>query len=327
MNTKIAQDALSHYDLPDAQVIFIGQSQNTTFRVETPTGNKFLLRIHAGIGANKDDSQDVWQELPVVQSELLWLQALHRDTPISVPQPVRNRSGKLVTKVSNPANHKLLSCTLLRWVEGEHLKAEPTPEQVRLLGKLMAQLHQHAIQWQLPSDFTRPNHDAAQLQASLLQLQPLRDQGTISTDDYEVLQTATRKIQQFTSGLERNPNTWGVVHADLQDANYVLYKSEIRPIDFGRCGFGFYLYDVALSLGYLNSPLHPHFFEGYQKLRALPPNYQPIVEAFFLASIVENFAFLSANPQEHTGIAQAIYRDVVSYFQPYLQDKSFLFDR
>ena len=145
MNTKIAQDALSHYDLPDAQVIFIGQSQNTTFRVETPTGNKFLLRTHAGIGANKDDSQDVWQELPVVQSELLWLQALHRDTPISVPQPVRNRSGKLVTKVSNPAFPKLLSCTLLRWVEGEHLKAEPTPEQVRLLGKLMAQLHQHAI--------------------------------------------------------------------------------------------------------------------------------------------------------------------------------------
>lgn len=160
-----------------------------------------------------------------------------------------------------------------------------------------------------------------------MQLQPLREQGTISTADYEVLQTATRKIQQFTSGLERNPNTWGVIHADLQDANYVLYKAEIRPIDFGRCGFGFYLYDVALSLGYLNSPLHPHFFEGYQKLRALPPNYQPIVEAFFLASIVENFAFLSANPQEHTGIAQAIYRDVVSYFQPYLQDKSFLFDR
>lgn len=68
MNTKIAQDALFHYDLPDAQVIFIGQSQNNTFRVETPTGNKFLLRIHTGIGANKDDSQDVWQELPGVES-------------------------------------------------------------------------------------------------------------------------------------------------------------------------------------------------------------------------------------------------------------------
>ena len=51
-----------------------------------------------------------------------------------------------------------------------------------------------------------------------------------------------------------------------------------------------YLYDVAFSLGYLNSPLHPHFFGGYQKLRTLSPNYQPIVEAFFLALIVENFA-------------------------------------
>ena len=104
-------------------------------------------------------------------------------------------------------------------------------------------------------------------------------------------------------------------------------KQKSAPLTLGAVACGFYLYDVALSLGYLNSPLHLHFFEGYQKLRALPPNYQPIVEAFFLASIVENFAFLSANPQEHTGIAQAIYRDVVSYFQPYLQDKSFLFDR
>ncbi|MGB3291667.1 MAG: hypothetical protein WBB01_01605 [Phormidesmis sp.] len=52
MSLKIAYSALKHYDLPsDAQIDFLGQSQNTTFRVETLKGDKFLLRVHVKMGA------------------------------------------------------------------------------------------------------------------------------------------------------------------------------------------------------------------------------------------------------------------------------------
>jgi len=328
MNHDIAEEALTHYDIiGDTQLHFIGQSQNTTFRVETSKNEKFLLRLHTGIDANDSSPSDVWQEKPVIRSELLWLNALRKDTELVVPQPIRNHVGEWVTEVRTTSSRQPCRCTLLRWIDGEHIETEPTPEQVFLLGLLIAQLHQHASQWEQPSDFTRPHHDTVQLQGSLLKLRLLTEQGIISTSDYEVLQASVSKIAQLTLDLERNPNNWGIVYADLQDANYIFHQGKIRPIDFGRCGFGFYLYDVALSLSYLRTSLHEHLLKGYENVRSLSNNYEPIVEAFFLSSIVENFAFLCANPEEHKAIAESVPLDVEYYFRPYVKGEVFLFKK
>jgi hypothetical protein len=62
MNAKIAEAALTYYDLPPAQLTFLGQSQNTKFRVETSSGDRFLLRLHLGIEAASDRSHDAWRE-------------------------------------------------------------------------------------------------------------------------------------------------------------------------------------------------------------------------------------------------------------------------
>jgi Ser/Thr protein kinase RdoA (MazF antagonist) len=62
MNTDIAQVVLTNYNIFDAQLTFIGKSQNTTFRVETSTGDRFLLRLHSGIETTSDDSTDIWRD-------------------------------------------------------------------------------------------------------------------------------------------------------------------------------------------------------------------------------------------------------------------------
>ncbi|MBE9170916.1 hypothetical protein IQ238_26525 [Pleurocapsales cyanobacterium LEGE 06147] len=76
MNAEIAQAVLRYYDIPNAQLTFLGQSQNITFRVEILTGDKFLLRLHVGIEAAGDSYHDIWREPLVIQSELLWLNAI-----------------------------------------------------------------------------------------------------------------------------------------------------------------------------------------------------------------------------------------------------------
>jgi Ser/Thr protein kinase RdoA (MazF antagonist) len=145
MNAEIAQAVLAYYDLSDAQVTFIGRSQNTTFQVESPKGDKFLLRLHIGIETTSDRLHDFWQEASAIQSELLWLNAIARDTKLTVPQPVQNCLGEWVTNFAAAELGSSICCSLLRWVEGEHLDSEPTVQQVRQLGILMAQLHQHSI--------------------------------------------------------------------------------------------------------------------------------------------------------------------------------------
>ncbi|MBD2022313.1 phosphotransferase [Leptolyngbya sp. FACHB-36] len=325
MNEEIAQAALKYYDLANAQLRFLGQSQNTTFQVETPTGDQFLLRLHVGIEATGDGSQNAWREPSAIQSELLWLNAIVHDTNLTVPQPVQNRLGEWVTSFAREEFGSSISCSLLRWVEGKHLDSEPTAQQVCQLGRLMAQLHQHASSWSLPAGFSRPTHDVEQLRSATSQLGVLVQRGTISTDDYQVFQKAAAQVQEFMSSLQQTRDTWGLIHADLHQGNYVLYGEEVRPIDFSRCGFGFYLYDIGQSIGDIDASLRLHFFEGYTSVRTLPANYQRIVEVFFVGATVENFAFLSANPQEHEWLSRAVPYVVKNHLHLYLQGETFLF--
>jgi Ser/Thr protein kinase RdoA (MazF antagonist) len=327
MNIEIAQAVLANYDTLDAQLTFLGQSQNTTFQVEVPTGDRFLLRLHTGIEAISNSSYDAWRKLPVIQAELLWLNAIAHDTNITVPQPAQNRLGEWVTSFASEELGFTIPCSLLRWVEGDHLKGEPTPLQVHQLGTLMAQLHQHASGWSLPSGFSRPMHDVEQIKLSASQLGILVQSEIISVNDYQVFQKAVEQIQQFIPELQQTRSTWGLIHADLHQGNYVLYENEVRPIDFSRCGFGFYLYDIGQAVGNIDAPLRLHFFEGYTSVRSLPADYQSIVEAFFVGATVENFAFLSANPHEYKWLSRAVPYVVENHLRPYLNNEHFLFTK
>lgn len=324
IDEAIAQAALTQYDLPSVQLTFLGQSQNTTFRVETATEDKFLLRLHAGIEAAGEGWQEVWRAPSAIQSELLWLNAIAQDTELTVPQPMQNRLGEWVTSIAGAKLGASIFCSLLQWVEGEHLNGEPTAQQIQQLGVLMAQLHQHSSSWLLPVGFSRPTHDVEQLKAATSQLGMLVQNGTISLDDYQVFRKAAMQVQEFMHSLHRTRDTWGVIHADLHQGNYVFCGKEVRPIDFSRCGFGFYLYDIGQSLRDAEASLRWHFFEGYSSVRTLPANYQSAVEAFFVGSTVENFAFLSANPQEHEWLSRAVPYVVENHLHPYMQGETFL---
>jgi Ser/Thr protein kinase RdoA (MazF antagonist) len=98
MEINLAQIALTHYDLPNANLTFLGKSQNTTFRVDTMTGDRFLLRLHTGIESSSAASA-LEREPNHIQSELLWLNAIVHDTDLTIPQPVQNRFGEWVTRV------------------------------------------------------------------------------------------------------------------------------------------------------------------------------------------------------------------------------------
>lgn len=319
----IAKFALDQYGLAKKQLCFLGHSGNVTFRVETQE-EKFLLRIHQAISSSHDD---VWQKPEVIESELLWLTALHHDTKLVVQKPIRNLQNRWIAQVSKDKNAETFYCSLLRWIEGEVLLSERTPQQAYQLGVLMAQLHQHSQQWQIPPNFIRPTYDQNRFKASLAKLYPAISKGLISTENYNVLELAVRQIQEMMETLNRNQEVWGLIHADLHDGNYLLHGNELRPIDFALCGFGYYLYDVASTLQYLPPTVRSSFFEGYQTSQKLPENYIQIVESFFIMAMIDVQSFHVNNPQEYEGVSDTV-KDVTKEHIPlYLQGESFLFDK
>lgn len=317
---RIAKAALNQYAVVQGELRFLGHSGNVTFYVEAPE-EKFLLRIHQAFSGLQDD---LWQRPDIIESELLWLVALRHETNVIVQEPVQNLEGRWVTQVLADDTQDVFYCSLLRWIDGYVSDTDLTPQQAYQLGLLIAQLHRHSSQWKLPQNFVRPIFDENRLRAALSAFYPAVPYGLISSEHYRMLTLAADKIESMMKRLGQAQDIWGLIHADLHDTNYLFHNEQIRPIDFARCGFGYYLYDIAESIQYLLPHVRASFFEGYQTIRNLPDRYLQIVEGFFIMAIIYNYSFHLNNPKEHKWISDDIQHIAKRHLHKYLEGESFL---
>jgi Ser/Thr protein kinase RdoA (MazF antagonist) len=316
----IAKAAINQYAVIPSEIRFLGQSGNVTFYVETPESN-FLLRIHQALPGSQDD---IWQKPDVIESELKWLAALRHETNITVQEPVQNLASRWVTQVLADDTQDVFNCSLLRWIDGRVSNIERTPQQAYNLGLLMAQLHLHSNQWKLPQNFVRPVFDENLFRTALEAFYPAVTIGLVSLEHYEMLTAAAEKIFAMMKTFGTAPDVWGLIHADLHDGNYLFYNEEIRPIDFARCGFGHYLYDIGESIQYLMPQVRNSFFEGYQTTGKLPDGYLQAVEGFFIMATIGNYSFHLNNPEEHKFISDDVQHIAKTLISKYLEDESFL---
>ncbi len=318
---SIAKAALNQYAVVYKKLQFLGHSENVTFYVEA-AAEKFLFRIHQPVSASHDN---IWQQPSIIKSELLWLAALSKDIDVVVQQPIKNQQGEWVTQVSTDNTQDIFSCSLLRWIDGNISETRRSSQQAHQLGSIIAQLHQHRSQWELPQNFIRPTFDENRLRAALQSLYPAVSNGLISVEHYQLLTTATQKIENMMKTLARVQN-WGLIHADLHQSNYLFHNEQIRPIDFGRCGFGHYLYDIAQFIDHFLPEVRSSFFEGYQTIRNLPENYLQIIEGFSIMASIEVFAFHANNPNEHKWLSSTVQYVSENHIPKYLENESFLLD-
>src|SRR5579859_1169030 len=90
---RLAQSALTAYGLEQAHITPLHHFLNTTFRIDIPDQNqRYVLRI----------SRSGYQDAATIRSELLWLQAIRRETDLIVPEPLANRDGLLLGTVEVP---------------------------------------------------------------------------------------------------------------------------------------------------------------------------------------------------------------------------------
>jgi Ser/Thr protein kinase RdoA (MazF antagonist) len=76
--------------------------------------------------------------------------------------------------------------------------------------------------------------------------------------------------------LDEDGDNFGLIHADLHLDNALFWRDEVRVIDFDDCGFGYWLYDIAVALWELRDRNDCEHFrsaliDGYTRHRPLPP--------------------------------------------------------
>lgn len=91
-----------------------------------------------------------------------------------------------------------------------------------------------------------------------------------------------------------------------------------------RCGFGYYLYDIAESIQYLLPIVRCSFFEGYQTICKLPEHYLQTVEGFLIMATIYNYSFHFNNPEEHKYISDDTQHIASTLISQYIDGESFL---
>jgi Ser/Thr protein kinase RdoA (MazF antagonist) len=291
----LASAALTAYPLTPTHITPMTHLFNTTFRVETPTG-RYVLRI----------GRPDFRTIAELQSEIAWLAAIRHDTNLAVPNPIANRQGDLVTIAEAPGVPEARACVLFRWMDGRFHRQSLRPADLALVGRFMAHLH-HYVQnsFSPPANFTRP-HLGMEGEMGHIVEQGLADGIEIITPaGRDLLLQTVEHAQSLIATLDRrDPAVYNLIHADLHQANYLFHNGRVHAIDFDDCGFGHFLYDIAVTFWYIRK--HPDFpamraafLAAYQAERPLPDHYERYLDTFMAlrSVLLATYAASETNPR------------------------------
>ncbi|MFM9276898.1 phosphotransferase enzyme family protein [Paenibacillus jiagnxiensis] len=302
---KTALTALQEYDLAWTQIRFIQLSDTITFKIDTETDGCYLVRVHTN-----------GMTIEEIQSEIIWLNALGKCDGITVPKPLASRDGTYVLEIVMEQDF-CLCVTMMHWLEGEQPGSKLTDRQVMNAGAMMARLHEASASFVPEHDFKRPAWGADSFKNDMAKLE-LYYERFLSEKAWKSYQTAADKISNQLVAMKSNGHNYGLIHADLHMGNLVFKDDEPFPIDFGRCGYGYHLYDIAGAI--IGLPPHKRkiFLQGYESVRELEPDYSESLSCFFVMFMIENYCTHAPDPRETSGLikeqpyAQAIIRDFLN---------------
>lgn len=307
---KLAGSACKHYELHGADVAFIGFSECATYRIRTAGEDKHLLRIHLDRRSKAE-----------IQSELFFLEALQGVEGIHAPSGVPDRNGETVIELRTDDGNSSSYITLMKWVDGQPAEGRLTDRQVHNTGKLLRSLHQAGKQFVPPSGFIRPHWGRQSFDMAMTRLS--RYYSSLEPD-WRLYGQAAAKIQIELAGMKKDRHSYGLIHADLHIGNIVFDEDDPRPIDFGRCGSGYFLYDTAAILLALGPELRRDLLRAYHGTRQMREDEVKQLECFFIMTMMENYSHHASNPLEWEG-ARAEQPYALAYIQAFLMGESFLF--
>ena len=225
-----------------AELKFISQSENIVFKVRSMQQEEFVLRLH----------RPGYNSLAELKSERVWTAALN-DAGISAPVGVPSTTGEPFVQIEERY------AGMLRWSAGTTLQPEfyatkdpdTRNQHLEQLGRLIARLHEQAIEWAPPQDFERRHLNTDGLvgetpswgrfwevpevdRAVRDRLSHLREALQLRLSEYE---TQAKATQQFS-----------LIHADLHLGNVIRAGDTLHIIDFDDAAFGFHAFDLAVAI-------------------------------------------------------------------------------
>jgi len=274
--------------------VLINLSENHTFRIDGPNSGRHVLRLH----------RPRYQSRTAIGSELSWLEAITDDTDIPVPRPIPGADGEIVQEVAPDR-----FAALFAFENG----TEPRPESdlvplFETLGRYAATLHRHVGGWTQPGSFVRPIWDAVGILEPTGLWGDWRKGPHVEGETLATLTELDAALRADLSNYGTDIDRFGLIHADMRLANLLVDGDATVLLDFDDCGHGWFLYDLAASLSFIEtSPQVPALIRAwltaYIKVRPLKPEDLRMIDALILLRRMALLAWIGSHGE--TDLARA----------------------
>ncbi|WP_166243197.1 phosphotransferase [Paenibacillus turpanensis] len=208
-------------------------------------------------------------------------------------------------------------------VEGERWSGELPESHAFSIGVMMGKLHEASATLNVPHNFVRPHWGISSFRQEINKLERYYPR-FLTGGSWMLYQKAIDKIIQQLDSMQRDARNYGLIHADLHSGNVVFNNGLPYPIDFGRCGYGYYLYDMAAALLELYPKHRRLLIQGYERIVKLGKDYIRDLECFFIMFMIENYCHHSSDIREIPSLIEE-QKYALAYITEYINDRSFLF--
>lgn len=240
-----------------------------------------------------------------------------------VPEGIVNRYGSFVLECETEEGYRKPCVSVMKWVEGERWSGEFTDTHVFSIGVMMGKLHEASASLDELHHIVRPHWGISSFRQEIIKLERYYTR-FLSDESWALYQKAIDKILHQLEGMQRDARNYGLIHADLHSGNIVFNNGLPYPIDFGRCGYGHYLYDMAATLLELYPKHRWLLIQGYESVVKLGKDYNRDLDCFFIMFMIENYCHHSSDVREIPSLIEE-QKYALAYIKEYINDRSFLF--
>ncbi|RMD91949.1 MAG: aminoglycoside phosphotransferase [Alphaproteobacteria bacterium] len=288
----LANEALALWELPaGAHARRLNVSENVTYLVEAPGGWKSVLRVH----------RQGYHSPRAIASELAWSAALAAEGEVETPAAIAGRDGALIQRHRHPGRGDDRLLVMFEFLPGSHPGEEDgLAPQFRELGALAARTHRHAMSWRRPAGFERLSWDERAVFGPAPVWGDWRAAPNVTPAIAAVLERVEATLRRRLAAFGKSPERFGLIHADMRLANLLVDNGRIRLIDFDDCGFGWFLYDFAAAVSFIED--HPQlpalkaaWLEGYRSVRALSAAEEAEIDSFVMLRRLALLAWIGSH--------------------------------
>ena len=239
---RVVNIALEAYDLEVSQIKFLTIETNTHFKILTPSGERYVLRIYS-------DEETTLKEN---RAELFWLNALVRDTDLKVTEPILRTDGNYITIVTVPGVPPERRCVLFKWIPGRTLEEQVSPENYYILGESLAKLHLHAATLNpLPPEINPKRWDKVFYYPDEPVVYNSPDYSRLfSPEDIQAMDQVIEAANEMFRKLFQDTEELMLIHGDLHYWNVHVHRGQLYLIDFEDINLGYPVQDIAVTLSY-----------------------------------------------------------------------------